>query len=163
MLVVRRGDIAAYEGAAVVNAANNHLQLGAGVAGAIRRAGGPSIQKECDRYIEARGPIRVGEAVVTRAGLMPAQWVIHAAAMGDEPASERTIRSATQAALEQARRVGARSVAFPVLATGVAGFPFSRAAALMIEELRTADDFDEVALYGFTEEDAERLRRLIRG
>ncbi|MDH5548744.1 MAG: macro domain-containing protein, partial [Gemmatimonadota bacterium] len=87
-ILVRQGDITSYGGDAIVNAANNHLQLGAGVAGAIRRAGGGTIQEECDRH----GPIRVGAAAITGAGTLSARWVIHAAAMGDEPVSERSIR-----------------------------------------------------------------------
>jgi O-acetyl-ADP-ribose deacetylase (regulator of RNase III) len=78
---VARGDITTFEGDAIVNAANNHLKLGAGVAGAIARKGGPEIQQECDRH----GPIRVGEAAITGAGRLSVRHVIHAAAMGDEP------------------------------------------------------------------------------
>lgn len=162
MLAVATGDIAGYAGDAVVNAANNHLQLGAGVAGAIRRAGGEAIQAECDRHLSEHGPIRVGEAVVTGAGRMRARWVIHAAAMGDEPASDRSIRAATVAALDQATRVGARSVAFPVLGAGVGGFAFERSASLMVDVLRGAvSRFDELVIYGYSESDAARLRELV--
>lgn len=162
MIRVEQGDIATFSGDAVVNAANNHLQLGAGVAGAMRRAGGPSIQRECDAYVAAHGTIRVGEAVATGAGDMACQWVIHAAAMGDEPASERSIRAATVAALAEARRLGAGQVAFPVLGSGVAGFPFRRAAEIMLRVLRpAADDFDEIVLYGYRPEDARELSRLL--
>ena len=99
-LAVRQGDITTYAGDAIVNAANNHLVLGAGVAGAIRRAGGPAIQDECDRH----GPIRVGEAALTGAGRLGVRWVIHAAAMGDEPVSERSIRESTGASIRLAAR-----------------------------------------------------------
>ncbi|HYB42856.1 MAG TPA: macro domain-containing protein, partial [Candidatus Methylomirabilis sp.] len=95
MIRAARGDITTYAGCAIVNAANNHLRLGAGVAGAIARRGGPAIQAECDRH----GPIRVGEAALTGAGDLPCRYVIHAAAMGDEPVSERSIRDATEASL----------------------------------------------------------------
>ena len=97
-IFVQQGDITQYDGDAVVNAANNHLVLGAGVAGAIRKRGGPTIQEECDRH----GPIRVGEAAITGAGDLTARWVIHAAAMGDEPVSERSIRESTTASLDLA-------------------------------------------------------------
>ncbi len=162
---VRQGDIASYDGDAVVNAANNHLVLGAGVAGAIRRAGGPTIQAECDAYVRRHGPLRVGEAVATGGGALSARWVIHAAALGDEPASARAIASATTAALRVAGEVGARTVAFPVLGSGVAGFPFQRAAELMLEAVRAhaaqSPLPEEVVFYGYTPGDASTLRGLL--
>lgn len=160
---VAQGDITAYAGDALVNAANNHLRLGAGVAGAIRSKGGPSIQAECDRYVADKGPIRVGEAVATGGGDLAVDWVIHAAAMGDEPASEHSITQATRSALTVARSVAARRVAFPVLGSGVAGFPFARAADLMLAVLRGVDPeaFDELVLYGYTAEQAALLRERI--
>lgn len=159
---VLQGDITDFRGDAVVNAANNHLQLGAGVAGAIRRRGGPSIQRECDTYIRAHGPIRVGEAVATGGGGLAARWVIHAAAMGDEPASERSIRAATASALQVASELKARSIAFPVLGSGVAGFPLERAAAVMLEAVRAAPSVPEdLVFYGYTPADAAVLRHLV--
>src|SRR4051812_37099252 len=115
---VRAGDIAAFDGDAVVNAANNHLVLGAGVAGAIARRGGPRIQRECDEHVARFGPLSVGQAALTSGGDLPARWVIHAAAMGDEPASARSIRSATRHALRLAAERTLTSVAFPVLGSG---------------------------------------------
>jgi O-acetyl-ADP-ribose deacetylase (regulator of RNase III) len=148
-----RGDITTYAGGAIVNAANNHLVLGSGVAGAIRRRGGPAIQAECQR----RGPIRVGEAVITGAGDLPCRHVIHAAAMGDEPVSERSIRDATRASLRLAAAHGLRDVAFPILGTGIGGFPFRRAVEIMVDVAREAErerTAVEVVLYGYTAEDA---------
>jgi O-acetyl-ADP-ribose deacetylase (regulator of RNase III) len=145
-----RGDITTYAGTAIVNAANNHLILGAGVAGAIARGGGPAIQAECDRH----GPIRVGEAALTGAGRLPCRYVIHAAAMGDEPVSARTIRDATAAALRLAAGRGIADVAFPILGTGVAGFPFRRAVEIMVETIAAAAGPADVVLYGFTAGDA---------
>ena len=80
---VERGDISAFDGDAVVNAANNHLRLGAGVAGALARRGGPAIQQECDEHVRAHGPLSVGDAALTGGGRLPARHVIHAAAMGE--------------------------------------------------------------------------------
>ncbi len=164
---VKQGDISAYEGDAVVNAANNHLVLGAGVAGALRRAGGPRIQAECDAYVRRHGPIRVGEAVATGGGALHARWVIHAAAMGDEDASARSISEATSSALRVAADLGARRVAFPVLGSGVAGFPFRRAAELMLAAARAhAEETglpEEVVFYGYTAGDAAILRQLVHG
>ncbi|BAW01650.1 Appr-1-p processing protein [Thermus thermophilus] len=82
---VVQGDITGFQGDAIVNAANNYLKLGAGVAGAILRKGGPSIQEECDRI----GKIRVGEAAVTGAGNLPVRYVIHAAVLGTSPRAWR--------------------------------------------------------------------------
>ncbi len=159
---VRQGDITTYDGDAIVNAANNHLILGAGVAGAIRRAGGPSIQEACDRH----GPIRVGEAAITKAGALPVGWVIHAAAMGDDPVSERSIRDSTAATVRLAALHQVRRLAFPVLGTGVGGFDFRRAVEAMLDAIRTvseSEQLDEIVFYGFSAKDAEILRQLIPG
>lgn len=159
-LAVRQGDITTYDGDAIVNAANNHLILGAGVAGAIRRAGGPAIQEECDRL----GPIEVGDAAITGAGTLGVRWVIHAAAMGDEPVSERSIRASTAASLQLAAQHAARRIAFPVLGSGIGGFPFRRATEVMLETIRSTPEamqLEEIVLYGFSPSDAEHLRRLI--
>lgn len=159
---VRQGDITTYDGDAIVNAANNHLILGAGVAGAIRRAGGPVIQAECDRH----GPIHVGEAAMTGAGNLKARWVIHAAAMGDEAVSERSIRESTAASVRLAARHGARRIAFPILGSGVGGFDFRRAAEVMLEAIRMApesDALEEIVFYGYSARDAEILHELIPG
>lgn len=160
MIRVAQGDITSFAGSAIVNAANNHLVLGAGVAGAIARKGGPQIQEECDRH----GPVRVGEAAITGAGRLPCRYVIHAAAMGDEPVSERSIRESTRASLRLARQSGLRDIAFPILGTGVGGFPFRRAVEVMVEVIRveSADGMPEdVTLYGFTERDAETIREVV--
>jgi O-acetyl-ADP-ribose deacetylase (regulator of RNase III) len=159
-IAVRQGDITTYEGDAVVNAANNHLQLGAGVAGAVRRAGGPAIQEECDRH----GPIRVGEAALTGAGQMSCKWVIHAAAMGDEPVSERSIRDSTLASLRIAAESGARSIAFPVLGSGIGGFDFGRAAGIMRDAIGASPDtpaLHEIVFFGFLPEQAAELERIM--
>ncbi len=164
LLRVEQGDISLFDGDAVVNAANNHLVLGAGVAGAIRARGGPSIQSECDAIVRAHGPLRVGEAALTRAGDLPARWVIHAAAMGDAPPSAASIRSSTRHALRLAAAEGMTSVAFPILGSGIGGFPFGEAARLMIDEIRAhgagAEHPEVVVLYGYTESDAQALARI---
>ncbi len=154
---IAQGDITEFAGDAIVNAANNWLKLGAGVAGAIRKKGGPEIQAECDRI----GPIRVGEAVITTAGKLPARYVIHAAVMGDEPASYESVRQATKSALELAVAKGLKTVAFPLLGTGVGGLDKERVARIMLEEIKAALDTLEVTLYGYTPEDAEILRRAL--
>jgi O-acetyl-ADP-ribose deacetylase (regulator of RNase III) len=130
---ILQGDLVAQDADAIVNAANNDLQLGGGVAGAIRRKGGPAIQEECDRI----GPIPLGEAAVTSAGggNLKARYVIHAASMRlGEPTSEANLRASTRNSLLRAKELGIRSIAFPAVGTGIAGFPMRRCAEVMLEE-----------------------------
>ncbi|KPK65248.1 MAG: Appr-1-p processing protein [Gemmatimonas sp. SG8_38_2] len=159
---VERGDITEFTGDAIVNAANNQLRLGSGVAGAIRRKGGPSIQQEC----YAHGPIHVGEAAITRAGDLPARFVIHAAAMGDEPASLASIEGSTRQSLELAEDHDVRTIAFPILASGVAGFPLEEATRTMLRVIRaylveTSSEIEELVLYGYSEADAAAVQRVL--
>jgi O-acetyl-ADP-ribose deacetylase (regulator of RNase III) len=135
------GDITRVDTEAIVNAANSELWMGGGVAGAIKRAAGQSVEQEA----MAQGPIRPGEAVATSAGSLraPIQWVIHAATMcPDLRTSEALVRSATAAALQRAVQVGARSIALPAMGTGVGGFPMDRAAVVMVDEARRLADSD---------------------
>src|SRR3954467_818957 len=119
-LEVREGDIAAVEADAVANAANDALWMGAGVAGALKRAGGEEIEREA----MANGPIPVGEAVATGAGRLPARWVIHVAVMGqDLRTSPELVERTTRSVLRVAEELGARSLALPAFGTGVGRFP----------------------------------------
>lgn len=125
------GDITELDVDAVVNAANNELWMGAGVAGAIKRVGGAAIEKEA----MLQGPIEVGEAVVTTGHGLKAKWVIHAAVMGqDLRPSANAIAKATRSTLDAAGRARARSVALPAFGTGVGGFPLYQAASIMVTE-----------------------------
>jgi O-acetyl-ADP-ribose deacetylase (regulator of RNase III) len=129
-LEVVQGDITECAVDAIVNAANNHLWMGAGVAGAIKRKGGQVIEDEAVR----QGPIPVGEAVVTGGGSLKARYVIHAAAMGhDLVTNADLIRQATINSLKRAIDLGLTSVALPALGTGVGGFPVHEAAQVMID------------------------------
>jgi len=127
-----QGDITDLEVDAIVNAANERLQMGSGVAGAIRQKGGPSIQEECNRI----GGTPVGTAVMTGAGHLRAKQVIHAVGPkmgeGDE---DRKLGSAVRAALALADRRGLKSIALPAISTGVFGFPMERAARIMLTEI----------------------------
>lgn len=159
-LLVRQGDITTYTGDAIVNAANNHLVLGSGVAGAIQAAGGPSIQAECTRH----GLIKVGEAAITGAGNLAVRYVIHAAAMGDEPASARSIHESTAASLALAAGHDIKRMAFPVLGAGVAGYPFAESATIMRDAIRGSPNaiaIDEIVFYGFLPEQAKLLEQLL--
>lgn len=142
---IRQGDITEQPDIdAIVNAANTDLVLGSGVAGAIRRKGGDIIDEEGRK----RAPIRLGEAAVTTAGALPNKFVIHAAAMGytkedalvpKKPgtgSSAEIIRNATLNSLRRAEELALRSIAFPALATGVAGFPVDECAEVMIGAAR---------------------------
>jgi O-acetyl-ADP-ribose deacetylase (regulator of RNase III) len=134
-VVIIAGDLVVQDVDAIVNAANNDLQLGGGVAGAIRRAGGPSIQDEC----HAHGPVQVGEAVITGSGRLHARYVIHAASMS---LGGRTTRTALKASMDHvfrlARQSDVRSVAVPAVGTGIAGFPIDECARVMAESLNLA-------------------------
>ena len=133
-IVLHRGDITALEVDAIVNAANNHLWMGGGVAGAIKRAGGQSIEEEAT----ARGPVAVGEAVVTGGGRLKARHVIHAAVMGQDLQTDGDkIRRATLSSLKRAEELGIESIAFPALGTGVGGFPLRECARIMLEAARS--------------------------
>jgi O-acetyl-ADP-ribose deacetylase (regulator of RNase III) len=132
-LEVVEGDIAALEVDAVANAANNHLWMGAGVAGAIKRAGGDEIEREAI----AKGPIAVGEAVATSAGRLPAKWVIHGAVMGQDLGTNAALVSeTTTSVLQAADELGAESLALPAFGTGVGGFPLDECARLMVDAVR---------------------------
>jgi O-acetyl-ADP-ribose deacetylase (regulator of RNase III) len=133
---IRRMDITVARVDAIVNPANESLQLGAGVAGAIRMRGGRTIQEACDRI----GHCPVGHAVVTGAGNLPARWVIHAVGpvwRGGGAGEDADLASAVRAALARAEEVGAKFVALPAISTGVFGFPVERAARISISAART--------------------------
>jgi O-acetyl-ADP-ribose deacetylase len=129
---VLEGDLTQQEVDAIVNAANNDLELGGGVAGAIAQAGGPSIQAECRKI----GPIDVGDAAITGGGKLKARFVIHAASMrlGGRTGADG-LRRSTRRSLEIADLRGLRSIAFPAVGTGIARFPLEECARIMLEEV----------------------------
>jgi O-acetyl-ADP-ribose deacetylase (regulator of RNase III) len=130
-----QGSITDIEAEALVNAANNHLWMGAGVAGVLKKVGGKEIEEEA----VVLGPIPVGEAVVTSAGKLKASYVIHAAAMGvDLKPDRQSVGDATLNSLKRAYEKKMESVVFPALGTGIGHFPMSDCARIMIG---TAIDF----------------------
>ena len=131
---VVEGDIAVLEVDAIANAANNHLWMGSGVAGALKRAGGEEIEREAIQ----QGPIEVGEAVATGAGRLRARWVIHGAVMGqDLRTNAELVRRTTESCLRVADELGAESLALPAFGTGVGAFPLDECARIMVETVRT--------------------------
>jgi O-acetyl-ADP-ribose deacetylase len=132
VISVVQGDIADQDTEAIINAANNHLWMGGGGAGAIKRKGGAAIEQEA----MAKGPIEIGTAVSTTAGVLKAHRVIHAAVMGqDLQTGADLIVKATRSSLSVAEKEGLASVALPALGTGVGGFSLYHCASLMIGEV----------------------------
>ncbi|HTC62385.1 MAG TPA: macro domain-containing protein [Candidatus Saccharimonadales bacterium] len=131
-IVLLQGDLTEMDVDAVVNAANNDLQLGGGVAGAIRRKGGDQIQRECDDI----GSIPVGGAAITSGGKLPARFVIHAASMQlGGVTTTHALRSSTANSLRIAAEQGLRTIAFPAVGTGIADFPLPDCARIMLREV----------------------------
>jgi len=150
---------------AIVNAANSQLVGGGGVDGAIHRAGGPEIMRElAERYGEGRF-CPPGSAVVTGAGRLPARWVIHAVGpvwRGGQAGEADTLASAYRASLHLAKDLGASSVAFPAISTGIYGYPADEAARVAVraiaDALATAPTVERVLLVAFSERSAGPLR-----
>lgn len=161
---VIKGDITEMETDAIVNAANNRLWMGGGVAGAIKRKGGKIIEEEAVK----QGPIQIGEAVVTTAGSLKARYVIHAAGMGmDFKTDEEKIRKATRNSLKRAEEMGIKSIALPAIGTGVGGFPLEKAAEVMIGEtidfLKQAQQLERVIFVLFTDESFQAFEKELKG
>jgi O-acetyl-ADP-ribose deacetylase (regulator of RNase III) len=156
-LEVVEGDIAELDVDAIANAANNQLWMGAGVAGAIKRAGGAEIEVEA----MARGPVEVGEAVVTSGGRLKAKNVIHGAVMGqDLRTTPELVARTTHRVLEAADELGARSLALPAFGTGVGGFPLAECARIMVREARAYEprSLERVIFAVFGDEAEETFR-----
>lgn len=133
-LDVVEGDITTLDIDAIANAANDRLWMGAGVAGAIKRAGGEEIEREA----VAKGPIPVGDAVATGAGRLKARYVIHGAVMGQDLRTDaELVARTTRRSLEVADELGAESLALPAFGTGVGGFPLDDCARIMVAEARS--------------------------
>lgn len=130
ILELVEGDITEMETDAIVNAANAHLTLGGGVAGAIRRKGGPEIQAECNKI----GGTFVGGAVITTGGNLKAKHVIHAVGprMGEGDENQK-LKNATLNSLKVADKNSLKSISFPAISTGIFGFPIRRCAEIMLQ------------------------------
>jgi O-acetyl-ADP-ribose deacetylase (regulator of RNase III) len=155
-----RGDITQQAADAIVNAANSSLLGGGGVDGAIHKVGGPAILDECKKLRELRyaDGLPVGDAVATTAGDLPARWVIHTVGPRygvDNPAPELLAKCHTSA-LAIADELGARSIAFPAISTGVYGYPVSEAADVAIRAIRNAETSVEEITFVLFSDDAYR-------
>jgi O-acetyl-ADP-ribose deacetylase (regulator of RNase III) len=138
-----RGDITEQDTDAIVNAANESLLGGGGVDGAIHAAAGPSVLEECRRIRATTHPagLRPGEAVTTGAGNLAARYIIHTVGprYREDPDPARTLAAAHTNALREADRVGAETVAFPAISTGIFGYPLDEAAKVAAYAVRNAD------------------------
>jgi len=156
---VVQGDIAAQSADALVNAAGTSLQMGSGVAGALRRAAGEGLNDEA----VSKGPVELGEVAVTDAYDLDAEYVIHAAAMphyGDGQATAESIRAATRNSLSRADELGCESVVLPVLGTGVAGFSFEEGARLLCAEVADYEPstLSDVRVIAYGDDQFEQLQ-----
>ena len=144
-LQIVKGDITTEEVDAIVNAANEHLQHGGGVAWAISRSGGPTIQQESDEWIRTKGTVDHAHPAWTSGGQLPAKYVIHAVGPvwgeprgagtgGDEDAK---LSAAVTGSLRVADELGLESLAFPAISTGIFGFPKERAAKIIFNSIET--------------------------
>jgi O-acetyl-ADP-ribose deacetylase (regulator of RNase III) len=134
---VVQSDLTAEPVDAIVNAANEHLAHGGGVAGAISRKGGPVIQQESSAWVREHGPVPTGSAAITGAGTLPCRYVIHAVGpvwgSGDE---EAKLAGAVRSALDLAEEHGLRSVSMPGISSGIFGFPKPLCAKVMLRTIR---------------------------
>jgi O-acetyl-ADP-ribose deacetylase (regulator of RNase III) len=161
---VVQGDIAAQRADALVNAAGTSLQMGSGVAGALRRGANGPINEEAI----SKGPVDLGATAVTDAFDLDAQYVIHAAAMphyGDGQATAESIRSATRNALESADDRECESLVIPALGCGVAGFPLEAGARLICEEIDAYEpsSLDDVRFIAYSDDEYETVREVAAG
>jgi len=161
-IVIEQGDITEMDTDAIVNAANNDLILGAGVASAILRKGGETIQDEC----KAIGSIPVGYAAMTTGGKLKARYVIHAASMGlgGIRTTAKSLRTSTAHSLRLAEERGLKSIAFPAVGTGVSGFPVEQCAEIMlgeaVEHLKQGGAFEKIYFVLFDQATTDVFRRM---
>jgi O-acetyl-ADP-ribose deacetylase (regulator of RNase III) len=159
-IVLVRGDITEQEVDAVVNAANSSLMGGGGVDGAIHRMGGPAILEECKRIRAERFPdgLPTGQAVATTAGNLPARWVIHTVGPVYSKREDRSslLASCHIESLRVADELGARTVAFPAISTGVYGYPVEEAAPVAVEAVGTAESRVEEARFVLFDQDTHQ-------
>jgi O-acetyl-ADP-ribose deacetylase (regulator of RNase III) len=159
---VIQGDIAAQSADVLVNAAGTSLEMGSGVAGALRRAAGEALDEEA----VSKGPIDLGDVAVTDAYDLDAEWVIHAAAMphsGDGRATPESIADATRNALEAADDLGAESLVIPALGCGVAGFDLGEGARIIARQIADYEptSLEDVRFIGYSDDEVATIRETV--
>ena len=162
------GDITKFAADVIVNSAHESLAPGGGVSGAIHRAAGPGLARDCAAIIEERGWLEAGEAAITAAYELPAKFVVHAVAPRYKDAGVRThglLSLAYQSSIELAIAEGATSIVFPSLGTGIFGIPIDRAPVYALDGLNAAylegSILERVTICCFSEEDAAAYRRVL--
>jgi len=161
-----QGDITQMEVDAIVNAANSSLLGGGGVDGAIHRAGGEQILKECKEIVAKQGECKTGDAVITSAGKMPVKYVIHTVGPiwnGGKDNEEQKLGSCYRKSLELAVENNCSTIAFPNISTGVYGFPKDKAAVIAVKTVKEFasknDKIKEVIFVCFDEENLKLTQR----
>ncbi len=167
MMKVVKGDITKIQVDAIVNAANSSLLGGGGVDGAIHRAGGPQILEDCQAIRNAQGKCKVGNAVITRAGNLPAQHVIHTVGPhwngGNRKESEK-LESCYTNSLDLAMQHNCKTIAFPCISTGIYKFPKELAAKIAvnsIKKFKNYDAFEEIIIVCFDDENEQLYQELV--
>lgn len=164
-----RGDITREEVDAIVNAANSSLLGGGGVDGAIHRAGGPQILRECQEIRDQRGKCAPGDAVITSGGKLPARHVVHTVGpiwRGGSALEAETLANAYRNSLMRAEEVNARTIAFPSISTGAYGYPVDQAAKVAIHAVldycKVRDQFAEIRFVLFDDRTFEAYDQALR-
>jgi putative ATPase len=166
---VVRADITTLEVDALVNAANERLAHGGGVAAALSRAGGPAVQQESDAWVAEHGPLRHGGAAVTTAGDMPSDVIVHVVGprYGRDQDNAGMLADTVYAALDAAAEHGARSVALPAISAGIFGYPPREATAVIAQACanwltRRDSGVRDVWLVGYDDDTAELFANAVR-
>lgn len=164
-IVIEKGDITKIEADAIVNAANTSLMGGGGVDGAIHRAGGSVILEDCRKIVARQGRCKVGEAVITTAGKLPAKFVIHTVGPvwnGGTKKENEQLENCYKNSLELASDNKCKTIAFPGISTGIYKFPKVNAAKIAIatigQFLENNVQFEKVILVSFDEDNFEILK-----
>ena len=168
-LHVVRGDITAMEVDAVVNAANERLAHGGGVAAALARAGGDEVQRESDAWVREHGPVEPGQAAVTTAGRMPARIVVHVVGPRYEEGQDNAglLTQAVHAALDAAADADAASVALPAISAGIFGYPPGEATQVIADACAQwlgegPRGVEDVALVAFDDRTGDLFDKAVR-